>query len=139
MKHYEIALIIHPDQGEQVPAMIERYKSVITDSGGTVHRVEDWKRQQLAYLIDGVHKAHYIILNIEVEPTTLEKLTSSFKFNDAVLRNLVISRDKAITEPSPMMAKVEAEENIKAERSSNDTKEESDSGKTEPAATEGEQ
>jgi len=131
MRHYEIALIIHPDQSDQVPAMLDRYKSVITEEGGKAHRIEDWKRLQLAYLIGGVHKAHYVIMNVEVGIATLDKLTSSFKFNDAVLRNLVIARTRALTEPSPMMAKVEAEESIKASRAS----EEENTDKDKPKKT----
>lgn len=118
MRHYEIALIIHPDQGEQVPAMIERYSEVIAESGGKIHRVEDWKRIQLAYLIEGVHKAHYIILNIEAEPAVVDKLTASFRFNDAVLRNMVIVRNSAHTDVSSMMKKVEQEESAKTSRAS---------------------
>ena len=103
MRHYEIVLLIHPDQSEQVPAMLERYKGMITAGGGQVHRVEDWGRRQLAYTIQKIHKAHYVLMNIECNLEVLAELEHGFKFNDAVLRHLVISRKSAITEPSPMM------------------------------------
>jgi small subunit ribosomal protein S6 len=102
MRHYEIVFLVHPDQSEQVPAMLERYKGMIAAGGGNVHRLEDWGRRQLAFPIAKVHKAHYILLNIEVDQKTLNELTGAFRFSDAVLRHLVTSMDKAITEPSPM-------------------------------------
>jgi small subunit ribosomal protein S6 len=102
MRHYEIVVLVHPDQSEQVPAMLERYKGMVTASGGAVHRVEDWGRRQLAYPIAKVHKAHYILMNIETDQATLAELTGSFRFSDAVLRHLVASMDAAVTEPSPM-------------------------------------
>ena len=102
MRHYEIVVLVHPDQSEQVPAMLERYKGMITAGGGAVHRVEDWGRRQLAYPIAKVHKAHYILMNIETDQKTLAELNGAFRFSDAVLRHLVTSEDKAITEPSPM-------------------------------------
>ena len=102
MRHYEIVVLVHPDQSEQVPAMLERYKGMITASGGAVHRVEDWGRRQLAYPIAKVHKAHYMLMNIETDQKTLAELTGSFRFSDAVLRHLVVSMDAAVTEPSPM-------------------------------------
>lgn len=102
MRHYEIVFLVHPDQSEQVPAMIERYKSLITAGGGFVHRLEDWGRRQLAYPIAKVHKAHYVLMNIECDQKTLPELTGAFRFSDAVLRHLVSSIDSAITEPSPM-------------------------------------
>ncbi len=102
MRHYEIVVLVHPDQSEQVPAMLERYKGMITAGNGIVHRVEDWGRRQLAYPINKIHKAHYLLLNIESDQKTLAELTGAFRFSDAVLRHLVISQDKAITEPSPM-------------------------------------
>ena len=102
MRHYEIVVLVHPDQSEQVPAMLERYKGMITASGGTVHRVEDWGRRQLAYPIAKVHKAHYMLLNIETDQNTLAELTGAFRFSDAVLRHLVVGMDEAVTEPSPM-------------------------------------
>ena len=103
MRHYEIVFIVHPDQSEQVPAMVERYKGVIAARKGTVHRLEDWGRRQLAYPIAKVHKAHYVLMNIECDNETLTELEHSFKFSDAVLRHLIIKMDKAHTAPSPMM------------------------------------
>jgi len=103
MRHYEIVFIVHPDQSEQVPAMIERYKGNITTRGGSVHRLEDWGRRQMAYPIQKVHKAHYVMMNIECDQETLEELEHGFKFNDAVLRHLTIKRDAAVTTASPMM------------------------------------
>jgi small subunit ribosomal protein S6 len=100
MRHYEIVFLVHPDQSEQVGAMIERYRSMIEGSNGHIHRLEDWGRRQLAYPINKVHKAHYVLMNIECDAATLDELTSAFRFNDAVLRNLVVKRDAAITEPS---------------------------------------
>ena len=102
MRHYEIVVLVHPDQSEQVPAMLERYKGMVTASGGAVHRVEDWGRRQLAFPIAKVHKAHYILMNVETDQATLTELTGSFRFSDAVLRHLVVSMDAAVTEPSPM-------------------------------------
>jgi small subunit ribosomal protein S6 len=102
MRHYEIVFLVHPDQSEQVPAMLERYKSMIAAGGGVLHRLEDWGRRQLAYPITKVHKAHYVLLNIECDAKTLGELTGSFRFSDAVLRHLVVKMDKADTEPSPM-------------------------------------
>jgi small subunit ribosomal protein S6 len=100
MRHYEVVFLVHPDQSEQVPGMIERYRSAIESGGGTIHRLEDWGRRQLAYPISKVHKAHYVLMNIECGKETLDELTSAFRFNDAVLRNLVVARDEAVTEPS---------------------------------------
>src|SRR5436190_2458508 len=102
MRHYEIVFIVHPDQSEQVPAMIERYRTTIGGRGGRVHRQEDWGRRQLAYPIAKIHKAHYVLLNIECDAKTLNELTGAFRFSDAVLRHLVAKMDKAETEPSPM-------------------------------------
>ena len=102
MRHYEIVFLVHPDQSEQVGAMVERYRSIIEGASGHIHRLEDWGRRQLAYPINKVHKAHYVLMNIECDAATLEELTSAFRFNDAVLRNLVVKRDKADTEPSPI-------------------------------------
>ena len=114
MRHYEIVFIVHPDQSEQVPAMVEKYTSTITTQGGKVHRVEDWGRRQMAYMIDKLAKAHYVCMNIECSQTTLDELEHGFKFNDAVLRHLVIKTKKAETEPSVMMKQVEREEARKA-------------------------
>lgn len=102
MKHYEIVFLVHPDQSEQVPAMIERYRSTIEAGGGRIHRLEDWGRRQLAYPISKVHKAHYVLMNIECPIETMRELESAFRFNDAVIRNLIIARKCADTEPSPM-------------------------------------
>ena len=110
MRHYEIILLIHPDQSEQVPAMLERYKGLITAGGGKVHRVEDWGRRQLAYTIQKLAKAHYICINIECGNEALKELETGFRFNDAVLRHLTVLRDKADTAPSVMMKAVEKEE-----------------------------
>ncbi|MDB5800994.1 MAG: ribosomal protein [Rhodocyclales bacterium] len=103
MRHYEIVFIVHPDQSEQVPAMIERYKALVTAKSGVIHRLEDWGRRQLAYPIEKVHKAHYVLMNIEVDGETLTELEHAFKFNDAVLRHLTIKTKKAVIAPSPMM------------------------------------
>ena len=103
MRHYEIVLIIHPDQSEQVPAMLQRYKGLVTGKNGKIHRTEDWGRRQLAYPIDKIAKAHYICMNIEADRTTLEELEHGFKFNDAVIRHLIVTTKKAETAPSPMM------------------------------------
>jgi len=102
VRHYEIVFLVHPDQSEQVPAMIERYRGIITADGGAVHRVEDWGRRQLAFPIAKVHKAHYVLMNIEVDQKALEELTGAFRFSDAVIRHLVMSMPGAVTEASPM-------------------------------------
>jgi small subunit ribosomal protein S6 len=114
MRHYEIVLMIHPDQSEQVPAMLERYKGLLTAAGGKVHRVEDWGRRQLAYQIQKLGKAHYLCLNIECSNDTLTEIETGFRFNDAVLRHLTVKKDKAETTPSIMMKAVEREESRKA-------------------------
>ncbi|WP_018607930.1 30S ribosomal protein S6 [Uliginosibacterium gangwonense] len=103
MRHYEIVFIVHPDQSEQVPAMIERYKATVATRNGQIHRLEDWGRRQLAYPIQKVHKAHYVLMNIECDQETLDEMEHAFKFNDAVLRHLTIKMKKAVTAPSPMM------------------------------------
>ena len=103
MRHYEMVLIVHPDQSEQVPAMVDRYRQLITGRKGTVHRYEDWGRRQLAFPIQKLHKAHYVMMNIECDQETLDELEHGFKFNDAVLRHLTVSMDAAVTAPSPMM------------------------------------
>jgi small subunit ribosomal protein S6 len=119
MRHYEIIVLIHPDQSEQVPAMLERYKTLITTTGGQVHRVEDWGRRQLAYQINKLAKAHYLCLNVEISKDTLAEIETGFKFNDAVLRHLTVLKDKAETAPSVMMKQVEREEARKAAQESN--------------------
>ncbi|MCK9260062.1 MAG: 30S ribosomal protein S6 [Azoarcus sp.] len=103
MRHYEIVFIVHPDQSEQVPAMIDRYKTIVTARTGQIHRLEDWGRRQLAYPIQKVHKAHYVLMSIECDGEALAELEHAFKFNDAVLRHLTIKTKKAVTTPSPMM------------------------------------
>ncbi len=108
MRHYEVVFLVHPDQSEQVPAMIERYRSIVEGDGGKIHRLEDWGRRQLAYPIAKAHKAHYVLMNIEATKAAISELGDSFRFNDAVLRNMVLVRDEAITEPS-CMAKGEDE------------------------------
>jgi small subunit ribosomal protein S6 len=110
MRHYEICFIVHPDQSEQVPAMIERYRTLVTGQNGKVHRVEDWGRRQLAYPIEKLVKAHYVLFNIECDKGTLDELEHGFRYNDAVLRHLTVGMKKAISAPSPMMKVVEKEE-----------------------------
>lgn len=102
MRHYEIVFLVHPDQSAQVPAMVERYRTIIETAAGHIHRLEDWGRRQLAYPINKMHKAHYVLMNIECDQKTLEELESGFRFNDAILRSLTIRRDEAITEPSSL-------------------------------------
>ena len=103
MRHYELVFIVHPDQSEQVPAMIERYRTLITASGGAVHRLEDWGRRQLAYPIDKLHKAHYVLMNVESEQSAIDELENNFRFNDAVIRNMIMRTKHAVTEVSPML------------------------------------
>jgi small subunit ribosomal protein S6 len=103
MRHYEIVFIVHPDQSEQVPAMIERYRTLVTGNGGHIHRLEDWGRRQLAYPIQKIHKAHYVLMNIECNQATLDELEHAFRFNDAVLRHLTVKTKTAVVEPSAMM------------------------------------
>ncbi|MDO9372591.1 MAG: 30S ribosomal protein S6 [Gammaproteobacteria bacterium] len=116
MRHYEIVFLVHPDQSEQVTGMIERYRTLIAAKDGKIHRLEDWGRRPLAYPINKVHKAHYVLMNIECGQETLDELTSAFRFNDAVIRNLVIVRDEAVTEPS-LLAKSKEERDESARRS----------------------
>ena len=118
MRHYEIVLLIHPDQSEQVPAMLERYKGVITAGGGKVHRVEDWGRRQMAYMIQKLAKAHYLCINIECGQEVLTELETGFRFNDAVLRHLTVVRAQADTAPSVMMKMVDREDARKAPQQS---------------------
>ena len=110
MRHYEIVFIVHPDQSEQVPAMLDRYKATLAAAGGKIHRMEDWGRRQMAYMIDKLAKAHYVCMNIECDQKTLEELEHAFKFNDAVLRHLIVKLKKAEVEPSIMMKEVQREE-----------------------------
>ncbi len=123
MRHYEVVFLVHPDQSEQVPGMIERYTQLMTDSGGRVHRMEDWGRRQLAYPINKIHKAHYVMMNIECGGETLEELSTLFRYNDAVLRNLVIKRKDAVTEES-LILKQERESKERKARAEQKRKEE---------------
>lgn len=125
MRHYEIIFLVHPDQSEQVSGMVERYTKLIEDDSGKVHRLEDWGRRQLAYAINNVHKAHYILMNVECSGAVLTELEDNFRYNDAVIRNLIVRRDEAITEPSEM---------LKAEENRNERRERRE--RSEPADTE---
>ena len=125
MRHYEIVFIVHPDQSEQVPAMIERYRTMVTAKNGAIHRLEDWGRRQLAYPIQKIHKAHYVLMNIECDQEVLDELEHAFRFNEAVLRQLTISRPGPDTAPSPMM---------KEEKSKSLTPQSEGEGETKPAA-----
>jgi small subunit ribosomal protein S6 len=115
VRHYEIVFMVHPDQSEQVPGMIERYTNVITKDGGQIHRLEDWGRRQLAYHINKIHKAHYVLMNVEASNDAMEELTTTFRYNDAVIRNLVIRRDEPVTEESLIM-KAEKEDRERKSR-----------------------
>jgi small subunit ribosomal protein S6 len=117
MRHYEIVFIVHPDQSEQVPAMIERYKGIVTARGGKIHRIEDWGRRQMAYMIQKLAKAHYVCMNIECDGETLSEIETGFKFNDAVLRHLTVRTKRAETAPSPIMKSVQREDAVKSQRS----------------------
>jgi small subunit ribosomal protein S6 len=129
MRHYEIVFLVHPDQSEQVPAMIERYRHVVESSGGAIHRLEDWGRRQLAYPINKIHKAHYVLMNIECNDEALQQLSSGFRFNDAVLRDLIIKRDRAITEPSPLAkSKEEEAETVRRDAADAGNADETDAG-----------
>ena len=136
MRHYEVVFLVHPDQSEQVPAMLERYRSMIESAGGKIHRLEDWGRRQLAYPIAKIHKAHYALMNIECDQATLNELVGMFRFNDAVLRHLVMRRDSAVTEPSPLI-KPKEEKEERAERfDSDDAERETDAADDDEAASE---
>ena len=139
MRHYEVVFLVHPDQSEQVPAMIERYRSGIESKGGAIHRLEDWGRRQLAYPINKIHKAHYVLMNIECDNEALEELESAFRFNDAVLRNMVIRRDEAITEVSQLAKSQEDDDSTPASRRDDaDDSADSDSDEAEEADSEAE-
>ena len=116
MRHYEIVLLVHPDQSDQVVGMVERYISQIKEAEGQIHRLEDWGRRQLAYPIDKIHKAHYILMNVECDQTTLDELEELFRYNDAIIRNLIIRRDEAITEESMLNKSAEEKRARKAQR-----------------------
>ncbi len=109
MRHYEIVFLVYPDQSDQVPQMIERYSKMVTDRGGAIHRLEDWGRRQLAYSIDKLHKAHYVLMNVECDSQALGEIQHAFRFNDAVLRNLIVRQDQAVTDPSPLAKSAEEE------------------------------
>ncbi len=115
MRHYEIVFMVHPDQSEQVPGMIERYSAIVTKDGGKIHRQEDWGRRQLAYAIDKLHKAHYVLMNVETTAEAVDELENAFRYNDAVIRNLIMRVEEAITEASPM-AKARDERPSRRER-----------------------
>ncbi|MGD8912746.1 MAG: 30S ribosomal protein S6 [Candidatus Thiodiazotropha sp.] len=138
MRHYEVVFLVHPDQSEQVPAMIERYRSGIETKGGAIHRLEDWGRRQLAYPINKIHKAHYVLMNIECNDEALTELESAFRFNDAVIRNLIIRRDEAVTEISQLAKSQEDEEKDSASSRSRDD-ETSDMGDDDEASDEAEE
>ena len=132
MRHYEVVFLVHPDQSEQVPAMVDKYRTLIESGGGFVHRFEDWGRRHLAYNIGKVHKAHYVLMNVECDQPAIDEIASMFKFSDAVLRNLIIRRDEAITEPS-LLAEAADDDDGDDDRTSggmsNDTSEDSESDK----------
>ena len=135
MRHYEVVFLVHPDQSEQVPGMIERYTQLMADSGGNIHRIEDWGRRQLAYPINKIHKAHYVMMNIECGGEALEELSTLFRYNDAVLRNLVIKRKEAVTEES-LILKQERESKERKARIEHKRKEEEAAAAAEAAAAE---
>ena len=133
MRHYEIVFLVHPDQSEQVPAMIERYTAAITASGGAIHRLEDWGRRQLAYPIQKAHKAHYVLMNIECDQPALDELLHGFRFNDAVLRNLVLARKEAVTEPSELAKSAENKDDRRRTRDDREDREDrEDRAESEP-------
>lgn len=131
MRHYEIVFMVHPDQSEQVPGMIERYSTAIQKDGGQVHRLEDWGRRQLAYPINKIHKAHYVLMNVEASNEALEELTTTFRFNDAVIRNLVIRRDEAVADESFIM---KAEQENRERKSRYEERQASEAAKAEAAS-----
>ena len=116
MRHYEVVFLVHPDQSDQVPAMIARYRGIVEGASGTVHRVEDWGRRPLAYVINDLHKAHYALMNVECGPDAIDELENAFKFNDAVLRRLIVRKDDAVTVPSPLFKDQEEEKRGSADR-----------------------
>jgi small subunit ribosomal protein S6 len=131
MRHYEVVFLVHPDQTEQVPAMIERYRSIVEKDGGTIHRLEDWGRRQLAYPIHKMLKAHYVLMNIECDNNALDELNSAFRFNDAVIRNLVLTRKQAVTEPSPLARDSENEQqSVTSSSDDDDERDEESSGES---------
>ncbi len=119
MRHYEIVFLVHPDQSEQVPSMVERYKAIIEEGQGQIHRLEDWGRRQLAYPINKIHKAHYVLMNVECNKEAIEEIENVFRFNDAIIRNMILNMDEAVIEPSPMV-KPERESRDRGERRGDD-------------------
>ena len=138
MRHYEIVILVHPDQSEQVTAMIDRYRNTIESNGGKIHRLEDWGRRQLAYPINKIYKAHYVMMNIECDQSVRDDLESAFRFNDAVIRNLIMKRDEAITEMSPL-AKEKTEEAENKPRAAEESKETADDSEEPVVASEPEE
>lgn len=134
MRHYEVVFLVHPDQSEQVPGMLERYQSMITADGGQVHRLEDWGRRQLTHTVNKVHKAHYVLMNIECKREVLDELTGAFRFNDAVLRHLVIRRDEPVTEASPLAKSEDDEAEAPDRREKRAESREGPAGQSEPPA-----
>jgi small subunit ribosomal protein S6 len=134
MRHYEVVVMVHPDQSEQVPAMIDRYKGMVEADGGKIHRLEDWGRRQLAYTIQGLHKAHYVLLNVECSDKALKELENAFRFNDAVIRKLVVRMPGAVTAQSPLFKTPEEEKKPEARRSDSTDTPESTEEAAEPAA-----
>ena len=133
MRHYEVVFMVHPDQSEQVPGMIERYSQTVANSGGQLHRLEDWGRRQLAYPINKIHKAHYVLMNVEAPQEALDELSTAFRFNDAVIRNLIIRCDDAVTEESPIM---KAEKENRERRSRYEERQQQQAETEAPAAKE---
>lgn len=126
MRHYEIVIMVHPDQSEQAPAMVEKYLTKIKEEGGKIHRHEDWGRRALAYPIEGAHKAHYVLLNVELEQNTLDELDKAFRYNDAIIRTLVVKMDAAVTHPSPFGRKKDEREPRRERDSERDSERETD-------------
>lgn len=136
MRHYEIIFLVHPDQSEQVSGMVERYTTTVQESGGAVHRLEDWGRRQLAYSINKIHKAHYIMMNVECNGEALEELTTNFRYNDAILRSMVVRCDEAVTEESPIMKSEKESRERKARRDERQAREERANDASESESTE---
>lgn len=134
MKHYEIVFLVHPDQSEQVPAMVERYRAIIETGNGAIHRLEDWGRRQLAYPINKIHKAHYVLMNVECDTEVLREIESAFRFNDAVIRNLILSMNEAVTDASPLAKREEKEETHGAKSEASESAEETPEADTAEAA-----
>ena len=130
MRHYEICFIVHPDQSEQVPGMVERYRTIVTAKGGAIHRLEDWGRRQLAYPINKLHKAHYVLMNVEAPQEVIDELETNFRFNDAVIRSMVMRTKNAVTEASPMV-KAKDERRERRDDFANETADDSDAGDSE--------